>query len=111
MFRKYDSEGFKELIPGIRIKVTGHGSHTLSALFTLEAGKILPLHDHIYEQTGTLLEGAMRLTIEGETFEVKPGDTWTIPPGVPHMVEVLADSLVFEVFSPVREDYLKLADA
>ena len=111
MFKKYDSDGFKELIPGICIKVTGHGSHTLSALFTLEAGKTLPLHDHVYEQTGTLLKGAMRLTIGGETYEVSPGDAWTVPPGVPHMAEVLTDSLVFEVFSPVREDYLKLADA
>ena len=108
MFEKFDPTGFTELIPGIQIKVVGHGTHTLSALFTLEAGKTLPLHDHVYEQTGTLLEGQMRLTIEDETFEVTPGDTWTIPPNVPHMAEVLAHSRVFEVFSPPRSDYLKL---
>ena len=109
MFEKFNSEGFKELIPGIQIKVVGHGPHTLSALFKLEAGVTLPLHDHIYEQTGTLLEGTMRLTIGDEIFEVQPGDTWNVPPNVPHMDEVITDSLVFEVFSPVREDYLKLA--
>ena len=111
MFKKFDSEGFTQLIPGIEIKVVGHGPHTLSALFGLEAGKTLPLHDHIYEQTGTLLEGAMRLTIGDKAYEVNKGDTWTIPPNVPHMAEVLNDSLVFEVFSPVREDYLKLAES
>ncbi len=111
MFRKFDSEGFKELIPGIEIKVVGHGPHTLSALFKLEAGKTLPLHDHIYEQTGTLLEGTMRLTIGDEVYEVNKGDTWNVPPNIPHMAEVLTDCLVFEVFSPVREDYLKLAES
>ncbi len=108
MFKKYDSDGFKELIPGIDIKVMGHGPHTLSALFRLEAGRVLPLHDHVYEQTGTLLEGSMKLTIGEETFQVAPGDAWTIPPNVPHKAEVDTDCLVFEVFSPPREDYLKL---
>ena len=110
MFEKFDSKGFKELIPGIGIKVVGHGPHTLSALFKLDAGVTLPLHDHIYEQTGTLLEGTMRLTIEDKVFEVQRGDTWNIPPEIPHMAEVVTDCLVFEVFSPVREDYLKLAN-
>ena len=41
-----------------------------------------------------------------DTFECAPGDTWCIPGDVEHGVQVLADSVVVEVFSPVREDYL-----
>jgi len=110
MFTKFNSDGFRELIPGIQIKVVGYGTHTLSALFKLEAGKTLPLHDHVYEQTGTLIKGKMTLTIGDETFEVNAGDTWTIPPDVPHKADVISDCMVFEVFSPPREDYMKLAE-
>ena len=53
----------------------------------------------------------MRLTIGDEVYEVNKGDTWNVPPNIPHMAEVLTDCLVFEVFSPVREDYLKLAES
>ncbi len=109
MQTKYSDEGFTTLIPGIHMKVVGHGEKTLSALFKLEAGHILPLHNHLYEQTGTLLKGALELSIADETTRMAPGDTWTIPPHVPHQARVLEDCLVFEVFSPVREDYLKLA--
>ncbi len=107
MYTKYEDEGFAPLRPGISMKVVGHGEHTLSALFHLEAGRVLPLHEHLYEQTGTLLKGRLTLMIEGDTFQASPGDTWTIPPHVPHQAEVPEDCLVFEVFSPVREDYLE----
>ena len=61
------------------MKVVGHGEKTLSALFKLEAGHTLPLHDHLYEQTGTLLKGALELSIADVTTRMSPGDTWTIP--------------------------------
>ncbi len=107
MFTPSNSEGFTPLIPGISIKVVGYGEKTLTAMFLLDAGSLLPLHDHVYEQTGTLLEGEMELSIGDETFAVYPGDVWTIPPNVSHKAKVVKDSKVLEVFSPPREDYLR----
>ncbi len=109
MFTPWQEEGFVSLTPGIRMRVAGHGEKTISVVFKLEGGCELPLHNHIYEQTGTLLRGKMRLTIGETVYEVSPGDTWTIPPNALHTAEILEDSEVFEVFSPVREDYLKYA--
>ena len=37
-----------------------------------------------------------------------PGSSWSIPRDVEHAAEVLAEAVVIEVFSPVREDYLPL---
>ena len=34
-----------------------------------------------------------------------------VPSGVPHAVEALADSLVLDVFSPVRDDWVRGDDA
>jgi quercetin dioxygenase-like cupin family protein len=109
MFSKYDTDGFVPLISGIRMKVVGHGAHTLTALFLLDDDVALPRHEHIHEQTGILLEGKMTLTIGGETYKVSPGDTWSIPPNVPHEAKTSAYCRAMEVFSPPREDFLKLA--
>ncbi len=64
------------------------------------------MHSHPHEQTGYLLSGKMRFTIDGNVFEAEPGDSWTIKSGVVHGAEVIKDALVIEIFSPVREDYL-----
>ncbi|HWQ49881.1 MAG TPA: cupin domain-containing protein [Methanosarcina sp.] len=73
----------------------------------LEGGSILPTHDHIHEQTGYLVSGKIIMTIGEETFEVESGDSWTIPGGVAHGVEILEDSIAIEVFSPRRDEYMK----
>jgi quercetin dioxygenase-like cupin family protein len=39
-------------------------------------------------------------------MDVLPGDSWCIPGGMEHAVEMIEDSVVVEVFSPVREEYL-----
>ena len=107
MFVKAQDAGeYTSLIEGINIVSLVHGERTLMAKFSLAAGSNLPLHSHPHEQTGYLLSGRMRFTIDGSVFEAEPGDSWTIAGDVVHGAEVVEDALVIEVFSPVREDYL-----
>lgn len=79
--------------------------------FLLQKGAILPEHSHPYEQTGYLVKGKLRLYIGDESKELVPGDSWNIAKDVLHKAEVLEDSVAIEVFSPVREDYLKFANS
>jgi quercetin dioxygenase-like cupin family protein len=72
----------------------------------MQAGSHLPDHAHPHEQTGYLVSGRMRLTVEGQAFEAAPGDSWCVPGNARHQAEILEDVVVIEVFSPVREDYL-----
>ena len=106
MFYRANESGYKQALPGIRMKTLVHGEKTLFARFELEAGSLLPRHAHPHEQTGYLVEGKIRLTIGEKTFEAGPGDSWCIPGNTPHNAEIVEDSLAVEVFSPVREDYL-----
>jgi quercetin dioxygenase-like cupin family protein len=48
----------------------------------------------------------MTFTLDGKDYEAEAGDSWNIPGNVEHGVKVHEDSIVIEVFSPVREDYL-----
>jgi len=106
MFTKKSNADYRELVQGVAMKTLAHGEKTLLAKFHLEKGAEIPRHRHIHEQTGFMVSGKMRFVIGTEFFDCEPGDTWCIPGDVEHGVQVLADSVVVEVFSPVREDYL-----
>lgn len=106
MFYKSDANGYREVLPGITMKAMVYGEKTLMSEFFLKCGSALPTHDHIHEQTGYLVSGKIILTIGEETFDVEPGDSWTIPGGVTHAVEILEDSIAIEVFSPRRDEYM-----
>ena len=106
MFNKSSREGYKTVLPGIQLKTLVYGEKSLLSEFTLKAGSILPAHSHPQEQTGYLIKGNIRLTIGDQTFDVMPGDSWSIPGNLQHNAEIIRDSVAVEVFSPLREDYL-----
>lgn len=106
MFNKHNSDKYKPLLAGIGIKTLVYGDRTLLSEFQLAKDSQLPRHFHIYEQTGYLIAGRMRLHIGGKVYEVEPGDSWCIPAHMEHQAEILEDSIAIELFSPVREDYL-----
>jgi quercetin dioxygenase-like cupin family protein len=106
MFYHHNDEGFRAVLPGIRLKTLVHGEKTSFTEFHMDGGSQLPDHAHPHEQTGYMVSGRMRLTIGDETLLVEPGDSWNVPGNIRHRAEILEDCVVIEVFSPVREDYL-----
>jgi quercetin dioxygenase-like cupin family protein len=109
-FGKHSADGYREVLPGIKLKTLVYGQRTLMTEFLLEAGRELPQHSHPYEQTGYLVRGHIRLTIGPGTHDVLPGDSWCIPSGTSHGASIVEDSVAIEVFSPVREDYIPNRD-
>jgi quercetin dioxygenase-like cupin family protein len=106
MFQKHSEDGYTPVLPGIEQKTLVYGEKTLLVEFILKGGSQLPQHSHPHEQTGYLVKGRMRLTMDGMEYEVMPGDSWCIPSGVEHGAQSSEDSVAVEVFSPVRTDYL-----
>jgi quercetin dioxygenase-like cupin family protein len=106
MFYKSNSDGYKQVLTGVKLKTLVYGDKTLFTEFRLDKGSQLPSHTHPQEQTGYLVEGRIRLFVGDDVFEVEPGDSWCVLSNVKHRAEILADSVAIEVFSPVREDYL-----
>ena len=106
MFQKHDESGYKTPVPGIDMKALVYGDKTLMTKFLLKKGSSIPSHAHPHEQTGYLVKGKMRFFIGSDVYDAEEGDSWCIPGDVEHRVDVLEDSVVLEVFSPVREDYL-----
>jgi quercetin dioxygenase-like cupin family protein len=81
------------------------------ARITLRKGALVPRHAHPNEQIATVLEGTLRFVVDGEERVVGPGESVPLAADVPHEVEALEDSIVLDVFSPVREDWVRGDDA
>jgi quercetin dioxygenase-like cupin family protein len=107
MFEKHSDSGYRPALDGIDRKTLVQGEKTLMTEFRLRQGAVLPRHAHPHEQTGYLVAGRIRLSIGTEENEAQAGDSWCIPGGVEHGAYILEDSVAIEVFSPVRDDYLR----
>ncbi len=75
-------------------------------LFLLEKGAVIPTHSHPNEQITHILDGRVEVTVAGVKHTVTKGGVIIIPPNAPHSFLVLEDTLDFDFFSPVREDWL-----
>jgi len=109
MFGVRSENGYTEILEGIRVKTLNYGSETLMSEFLLKKDARLPEHAHIHEQCGYLVSGHIVLHTHGISREIRPGDSWNIPSNVKHRADIIEDSVALEVFSPVREDYMKFA--
>jgi len=95
----------KSLAPGVDIKSLT-GEKMSMVIFYIAPGSDIPEHSHPHEQMGTVLKGALELTIGEEKKVVRPGDAWSIPSDVVHRGRSLDEGAeVLEFFSPPREDY------
>jgi quercetin dioxygenase-like cupin family protein len=106
MFIKNKMAETRKLMEGVTIRPLAYGEKTNLCEFSLLKGHLLPAHSHPYEQTGILISGNLKFRIGTIWYSAEAGDSWSIPVNVEHEVEVLGDSVVLELFSPVRPDYL-----
>lgn len=74
-------------------------------MYKIEAERVFPLHDHPHAQFGVFLRGSGIFKVGDSSRKVKEGDTYFIPPGVPHELRTSEQSLVVDFFTPEREDY------
>lgn len=103
-----ESQGlFRELAPGVTTRIFP-GEHAMLSVVTIAPGAIGTMHDHAEEQWGVLLEGSAIRFQGGEEIEVKKGDFWRTPGGVPHTMRAGPEGCkVLDIFAPPREAYRK----
>jgi quercetin dioxygenase-like cupin family protein len=107
---RWREQAVEELSPTIGRRMLNTETMTV-AWITLAKGAVVPRHEHPNEQVATVLEGRLRFRVDGAEFEAAAGETVPLAANVPHEVEALEDSTVLDVFSPVRDDWLRGDDA
>lgn len=93
-----------EIFPGFYARMV-HTQGLTIAHVQIHAGSVLPEHQHPHEQVTNILEGALEMTVDGQTAVCTAGMVVSIPPDAPHSARALTDCRVIDVFRPVREDY------
>ncbi|MBP7401663.1 MAG: cupin domain-containing protein [Clostridia bacterium] len=92
--------------PGVTRKVLAHAPGMMAAEMRFEQGAVGALHAHPHEQIGYVVGGRFLLTLDGETVEIRAGDTYHVRPGVMHGVKALESGVLLDVFAPRRDDFL-----
>ena len=89
------------------------GERVMLAQVHLKQGCVVPRHAHVHEQVTYVLSGELRLWLgEGDEqqFDAGAGAVLHIPSNLPHRAEALQPTIVLDVFSPPREDWLNRTD-
>jgi quercetin dioxygenase-like cupin family protein len=90
------------------------GERVMLAHVRLEKGCLVPRHQHEHEQISYVLSGALRFWIgdtESEERVVRAEEVLHLPSNVWHRAEALEHTVVLDVFSPPRQDWLEGSDA
>ena len=85
------------------------GERMTMAVVDVDPDTVMPEHHHENEQLGFVVAGSLTMVIGGESRELHPGDTYTVPSHVPHHIVVGPKGCtLLDVFAPVRADWEQL---
>jgi quercetin dioxygenase-like cupin family protein len=91
---------------GLERRVGAYNDKLFLAEHRMENGWVGGAHSHPHDQVVYVISGHLRVTAGAQTFEVRQGDSFVVRGGVEHQASALASSVVIDVFTPCREDYL-----
>lgn len=92
--------------PGASRQVLCESPELMLVRFTFEAGAEGLLHSHPHVQATFCASGRFRFEVAGESFEVGPGTSFTIPSGAVHGCLCLEPGVLIDAFTPRRDDFL-----
>ena len=93
--------------PGVTRKILSYAPGMMAAEMRFAKGAVGAMHSHPHEQIGYVVSGRFELTLDGTVHAIAAGDTYYVRPGALHGVAALDDGLLLDVFSPMREDFMK----
>lgn len=92
--------------PLIKRKIFTPGAELMSMVIVFQKGGIGAEHAHPHEQLGYVISGEIRITLDGAARIIRAGEQVIVPGNVVHGVEALEDTVLLEVFTPLRKDLL-----
>lgn len=109
MFVKNDEAKKFDLAEGVKSRILGHDSGLMVIENTFIKGAMAPNHTHEHEQAGYVVKGKFEFVIEDEQMILTIGDSFHVKPNILHSCTALEDSVIVDVFTPRREDFLEKA--
>lgn len=92
----------KEILEGVLGTYLGSGQNMNVMHWQFDDNVALPPHSHEAEQFGYIIKGGFRVTIDGETTLLGPGDFYFVPSNAEHSFVSVGKTEAIDVFSPIR---------
>lgn len=99
-------DAVKKVFKGVSLDSLACGGKSQVTKMNYVIGNYAAPHQHPHEQSGYVISGKYELTVGDQTYELRAGDTYSIPGNEIHSFKVMEAGEVVDVFTPPREDYL-----
>lgn len=94
--------------PGAQRRILCHDKNVMMVEFRFDkGGEGLP-HNHPHVQTTYVASGRFEFTVGDDTKVLEKGDAMLVPSNVVHSCVCLEDGVLFDAFSPRRDDFLEM---
>jgi quercetin dioxygenase-like cupin family protein len=104
----YDSDFEWETVDaGVRRKIMAYDERVMMVKVDFEIGAIGKLHQHYHTQISHVHSGSFEVEVAGEKKILHAGDVFFVPSNAIHGVVCLEAGMLLDVFSPMREDFIK----
>jgi len=105
------SELTPEIIAPGRTRYLAYTDHLMMVVIHFHDGPSSepdPPHSHPHEQISYVVSGEINLFLDNKLTRLGPGDMFTVPPNLPHSVQLLTSHVrIVDTFTPIRKDFLK----
>lgn len=99
-------ERITEPEPGLERQVLVHSAAMMLVRHRMRKGWIGTQHAHPHEQLVYVIHGTIVIRAGDAEHRAEAGDSFIVPSNVMHQATALEDSVVLDVFTPAREDYV-----
>ena len=106
-FVKNASVEWEQLDEKVRRKVMAYDKSLMLVKVDFKAGGVGVLHQHPHVQITHVESGVFEVEIEKEKQMLKAGDVFYIPSQAWHGAVCIEDGVLIDVFSPMREEFIK----
>lgn len=92
---------------GVVRKVLAYSENLMNVELKFEKGAVGAKHKHPHEQIGYIISGSLLYQEEGKEDKVLgTGDSYYVEPNVEHGVVALEDTMLLDIFTPMRKDFV-----
>ena len=96
-----------ELGGGSRRKIRSYNEQIMLVEVDFDEGGVGKDHSHPHAQISYVLSGEFEYHVEGTSYTMKPGDSVVVDGGKVHGLTCVKEGVVLDVFTPMREDFIK----
>ena len=106
MIFKYEAQPSTVMAEKVNRRLLARHGQLMIVEFSFAKGAVAAMHSHPHEQVGYIVKGCLELEISGKKERLQPGDSYYVAPDTMHGAVALQDTIIVDVFTPQREDFL-----